>query len=209
MSAPPDLTNRCGSCARFVRPLDRTMPNGEVRRAGECLLAIWPPPLYETNTCNKYVMKGTFHAHAKVVRTVRAREREGTREPEPVRIPEELLDMDADEFRSVLKQVLREELGLVPTDLAQRFRGGEIVLVPGKEGTAEKRVPIETFFHKIVMVRDKLRVLEQKINTNALLADEDKVQMQQYVTQIYGSLTTFNVLFSDKDDAFSGQKSDD
>jgi hypothetical protein len=80
---------------------------------------------------------------------------------------------------------------------------------PGKEGTAEKRVPIETFFHKIVMVRDRLRVLEQRINGSGKLDPAEKVQLQQYITQCYGSLTTFNVLFAEKSDYFVGQKSDD
>ena len=84
-----------------------------------------------------------------------------------------------------------------------------MILKPGKEGTADKRVPIETFFHKIVMLRDRLRVLEQRINAHAKLSDEEKVQMQQYITQTYGTLTSFNVLFADKADAFVGQKSDD
>jgi hypothetical protein len=82
-----------------------------------------------------------------------------------------------------------------------------MILKPGKEGTAEKRLPIETFFHKIVMLRDKLRVLEQKVNASKL-GDEDKVQIQQYVTQCYGSLTTFNVLFANRGDGFVGQKGD-
>jgi hypothetical protein len=113
-------------------------------------------------------------------------------------LPEEVdLDMDMDTFRSVLTEVLRDELGVGELPLGGRWQGGELILKPGKEGTAEKRVPIETFFHKVVMIRDRLRVLEQRINAHAGLTDEDKVAMQQYVTACYGSLTTFNVLFAD------------
>ena len=83
-----------------------------------------------------------------------------------------------------------------------------MILKPGKEGTAEKRVPIEAFFHKIVMVRDKLRVLEQKVNGHDKLSDADKVELQQYVTRCYGSLTTFNLLFRDERDRFVGDKAD-
>ena len=124
-------------------------------------------------------------------------------------MPEDLLDMDADEFRRVLAEVIRDELGVADVELAGRWEGGEMILKPGKEGVQEKRVPLEAFFHKIVMVRDKLRVLEQKINSNPKLADDDKVQLQQYVTGCYGSLTTFNVLFANREDSFVGQKGDE
>jgi hypothetical protein len=117
--------------------------------------------------------------------------------------------MNADEFRAVLREVIRDELGASEVALGARWVGGEIVMKPGKEGTQEKRVPIDAFFHKVVMIRDKLRVLEQRINAHAKLTDEEKLQMQQYVTGCYGTLTTFNVLFAEKDDGFVGQKGDD
>ena len=79
-----------------------------------------------------------------------------------------------------------------------------MILRPGEEGLQEKEVPIETFFHKIVMVRDRLRVMEQRINSSNL-ADEEKVNLQQYITRIYGSLTTFNLLFKYKEDHFSAR----
>ncbi len=79
---------------------------------------------------------------------------------------------------------------------------------PGREGTQEKCLPIDTLFNKIVMIRDKLRVLEQKINGSKSLSAQEKVQLQQYITGCYGSLTTFNVLFADRADGFSGQKKD-
>ena len=75
-----------------------------------------------------------------------------------------------------------------------------------KEGTQDKSIPIDVFFKKIVMVRDKLRVLEQKVNGNKKLSNDEKVQLQQYITACYGTLTTFNVLFKEDDDRFVGQK---
>ena len=114
--------------------------------------------------------------------------------------------MNADEFREVLREVIRDELGVADVELGGRWQGGEVILKPGKEGTAEKRIPIESLFAKIISIRDKLRVLEQKINSNGKLTTEEKVQMQQYVTGCYGSLTTFNVLFANKPDHFVGQK---
>ncbi len=117
--------------------------------------------------------------------------------------------MDQDEFRTVLREVLLDELGIRDAPMGDRWRGGEVVLVPGRGDTQEKRVPIDAFFHKIVMVRDKLRVLEQKINGHPKLADDEKVQLQQYITSCYGSLTTFNVLFREREDGFVGASGKD
>ncbi len=117
--------------------------------------------------------------------------------------------MNADEFREVLREVIRDELGVADVELGGRWQGGEVILKPGKEGTQEKRMPIEILFNKIVMIRDKLRVLEQKINGHGKLSAEEKIQLQQYVTGCYGSLTTFNVLFANKADQFVGQRGDD
>ncbi len=94
---------------------------------------------------------------------------------------------------------------LVP--LGEKWKNGLIILKPGDSSLKEKEVPIENFFHKIVMLRDRLRVMEQRINAHKLLSDEDKIDLQQYITRIYGSLTTFNILFKYQTDAFIGDKS--
>lgn len=91
--------------------------------------------------------------------------------------------------------------------LGDRWAGGKMVLQPSDTSLSAKEIPIETFFHKIVMLRDRLRVMEQRINAHKGMSDEDKVGLQQYITRIYGSLTTFNVLFKLKSDHFSGASS--
>ncbi|HTF81768.1 MAG TPA: hypothetical protein VL947_08585 [Cytophagales bacterium] len=91
--------------------------------------------------------------------------------------------------------------------IGDKWRGGSLLLQPKDGSLKPKEVPIETFFHKIVMLRDRLRVLEQKINAHGKLADDEKVEMQQYITRIYGTLTTFNVLFRYSQDYFTGEKS--
>ncbi len=210
------LEGRCGTCGRFVRVTETIDDNGEVRRVGECLLGVWPPPLYETSTCTRHIRKGQVREALRVPlrprRTAGGRgHAEGPRASRALAdftLPEEITEMDAEEFRQVLRDVLRDELGVSDVPLAGRWEGGEVILRPGREGTAEKRIPIDALFHKIVMIRDRLRVLEQKVNAHPRLSAEDKLQMQQYVTQCYGSLTTFNVLFADRAEGFTGQKGD-
>jgi hypothetical protein len=90
--------------------------------------------------------------------------------------------------------------------MGDRWEGGTLVLQPSDPGLKAKELPLEIFFHKIVMLRDRLRVLEQQINSHKKLSDEDKVNLQQYITRIYGSLTTFNVLFKEREDWFVGEK---
>ncbi|MGV3658278.1 MAG: hypothetical protein ACO1NX_09995 [Chitinophagaceae bacterium] len=91
--------------------------------------------------------------------------------------------------------------------LGDRWQGGTLVLQPADKNLKGKELPIEDFFHKIVMLRDRLRVMEQQINAHKTLTDEDKVALQQYITRIYGTLTTFNVLFKNKEQWFVGEKS--
>ena len=93
--------------------------------------------------------------------------------------------------------------------LGDKWHGGTVLIQPADKSLKPKEIPIDDFFHKIVMLRDRLRVLEQNINSNKKLSDEDKVNIQQYITRCYGSLTTFNVLFRNKEQWFVGEKGSD
>lgn len=124
-------------------------------------------------------------------------------------IPEnvtEKVETHSDMERSLLK-ILRlwsDVSEVVP--LGDRWKGGTMILQPADSTLKPKEVPIDMFFHKIVMLRDRLRVMEQQINAHKILNDEDKINLQQYITRIYGSLTTFNVLFKNKEQWFVGEK---
>jgi hypothetical protein len=107
------------------------------------------------------------------------------------------------DLEALLRRVIREESGLTPVVPAERWRGGQLVLRPGRPGVQEKAWPIETFFHKVVMLRNRLRTLEQQVNASDL-PDDLKIKLQTYVTGCYGSLTSFNVLFAEEDDHFRG-----
>jgi hypothetical protein len=124
-------------------------------------------------------------------------------------IPENVtteLETTSDVEKSLLK-ILRLWNGnseIVP--LGDRWRGGTMLLQPADKTQKPKEIPVDVFFHKIVMLRDRLRVMEQQINAHKLLSDEEKVNLQQYITRIYGTLTTFNVLFRNKEHLFVGEK---
>ncbi len=199
-----DLTGRCGTCAFFI---PHTTDASTGTRSGECRLGCWPAPLRDSATCGNHQRIGS-----KPKPTVRSARGPSAPKPtfERAPIPSDVgIDMDQSEFRNVLREILLDELGLRDTELGDRWQNGELVLVPGKAGTQEKRIPIDSLFRKVVLIREKLRVLEQKINNHEKLDDNDRLQLQQYITQCYGSLTTFNVLFKHKDDQFSGQGSGD
>ena len=106
-------------------------------------------------------------------------------------------------FEFLLRRVLREELGLTPATPAPKWRGGQMVLRPGKSGLQEKVMPIDALFHKVVMIRNKLRTLEQQVNA-AEIPEDLKLRLQGYLSGCYGSLTSFNVLFADEADQFKG-----
>ncbi len=116
--------------------------------------------------------------------------------------------MDREELKRVVREVLEDEQSFGLVDLGQRWEGGTMRIEPRDPSLQPKEIPVDTFFHKIVMVRDRLRVLEQKINSNSKLTDAEKVDLQQYITKAYGSLTTFNALFRDRAEGFSGSKND-
>jgi hypothetical protein len=112
------------------------------------------------------------------------------------------------ELEALLRRVVREELGLTAGAPAPKWRGGEVVLRPGRPGLQDKSWPVDALFHKIVMIRNRLRTLEQQLNA-AEIPDDLKVRLQSYVTGCYGSLTSFNVLFADEADQFKGASGGD
>lgn len=125
-------------------------------------------------------------------------------------IPENVsveVETQSEAEKSLLK-ILRMWGGITePVPLGDRWIKGMMILQPADKSLKPKEIPIEDFFHKIVMLRDRLRVLEQNINSSKTLTDEEKVNIQQYITRCYGSLTTFNVLFRNKEQNFVGEKS--
>jgi hypothetical protein len=116
-------------------------------------------------------------------------------------------DVDTQALKELIRDVLNDEglVGDIP--MGEKWHGGTLVLKPADDSLKPKEIPIEIFFRKVVTVRERLRVLEQKVNTNKKMSDQDKADIQTYITRIYGSLTTFNVLFSEKRDHFVGEKS--
>jgi hypothetical protein len=117
-------------------------------------------------------------------------------------MPPMAIDAHAD-LELLLRRIIREETGITPVAPAEKWRGGTFVLRPGTPGLQEKSWPIETFFHKVVMLRNRLCTLEQQVNA-ADLPDDVKVRLQAYISGCYGTLTSFNVLFADEDDQFKG-----
>lgn len=127
---------------------------------------------------------------------------EAERSAPPIMLPDSETDLEL-----LLRRIIREEAGVTPAAPAEKWRGGAMVLRPGRPGLQEKSWPIETFFHKVVMLRNRLRALEQQVNASDL-PDDAKVKLQAYVSGCYGTLTSFNVLFADEADQFKGTASE-
>lgn len=118
--------------------------------------------------------------------------------------PVGVVEMTREELKDLIREAMDEERGGGVAPLAPKWEGGVALLKPRDPALQPKELPLESLFHKVVMIRDRLRVLEQKINASPKLTDAEKVDLQAYITSCYGSLTTFNVLFRDREDAFAG-----
>ena len=134
------------------------------------------------------------------------------REPFPIvsdreRITSTMPSESSADLEMLLRRIIREECGISAVTPADKWRGGMLVLRPGTQGLQEKSWPIETFFHKVVMLRNRLRTLEQQLNASEL-SEDVKLKLQGYITGCYGSLTSFNVLFADEEDQFRGSGGD-
>ncbi len=153
--------------------------------------------------------RSSYPTSATVVRPSASAERaRADREPFPIVSDRERTNPrmpidQATDLELLLRRVIREETGITSVAPSEKWRGGTLVLRPGTAGLQEKTWPIETFFHKVVMLRNRLRTLEQQVNA-ADLPDDVKVRLQGYITGCYGTLTSFNVLFADEDDQFKG-----
>lgn len=198
----------CGNCKLFS-PQSVDERRGWV---GACRLHSWRgnfPP--SAPICDKYTPRGS----AAPLAAAPARERTA-RSVAPVVVrrradPNDVVDLEGLSMtREELMDIFREASGLVDAPpLAGKWEGGTMRLVPANTELQPKDLPIDNLFHKVVMVRDRLRVLEQKLNAHPKLSDAEKVEMQSYITRVYGSLTNFNVLFKEKADQFVGSKSED
>jgi hypothetical protein len=197
----------CGACIAFLADNP-----GDAGTMGRCRLRPELGIIAESlPRCPKYVERGTGATWKPppVARSRSRSDRDEDHAPPPKRYGATIdigETMDTEALRALLQDVLAQEGIVGSTPIGKRWEGGTIVLKPGDDQTQAKEIPLEAFFHKIVMLRDRLRTLEQKINAHDKLSDAEKVDMQQYITRIYGSLTTFNVLFRDKDDHFVGSK---
>jgi len=118
------------------------------------------------------------------------------------------MEMDWKVVKAALREVLEEEAGYGRYEIGGRWDGGKLIIQPADPALQSREVPVEAFFKKITSVREKLRILEQRLNNHRDLSIEDKAEFQQLISRAYGSLTTFNFLFRDDDDKFVGMKGD-
>jgi hypothetical protein len=201
----------CGNCKLWAaHSVDHRGWVGVCRLQAE--RGLFPP---SAPLCNKFLPRGVA---AKAAVEESARRERLARGVGPVvrrreRDPNEVVDLEGLELnmtRAELMELIREAVGQSgEAPLANKWEGGTLKLIPGKTDVQGKDIPIDSFFHKIVMVRDRVRVMEQKLNAHPKLSDAEKVELQSYITRIYGSLTSFNILFRDKEDHFVGSKSED
>lgn len=117
-----------------------------------------------------------------------------------------VMELNWQNIKAIVKEALQEEMAMGRIPMASRYENGKLILQPGDSSLKAKEVPIDAFFKKITSVREKLRVLEQKINNNRSISNEERAELQLLITRAYGSLTTFNVLFKHDDDKFEGMK---
>jgi len=203
MDAPAQAygPRECGSC-RWWRPIleDARGP------IGPCRYGARPGDFPGTApACEKHLARDAAVPARLEVPGVRRASRPPappTRASPP--LPQEIMDMTREEFVEAIRAALRTEEADVP--LAAKWEGGTALLKPRDPELQSKEIPLDHLFHKIVMIRDRLRVLEQKVNAHPKLSDAEKVELQGYVTRCYGSLTTFNILFRDERDRFVGDK---
>jgi hypothetical protein len=199
----------CGNCKLWrAHSVDHRGWVGPCRIQGG--RGMFPP---SAPICDKYAPKGTA---APLAPPPRAAGRNTLKNVAPTVVrrrpdPNQQVDLgDANMTREELMEIFREAAGEGEAPpLAGKWEGGTLQMIPGKPDLQAKELPIDSLFHKVVMVRDRLRVLEQKLNAHPKLSDAEKVEMQSYITRVYGSLTSFNVLFKDKSDQFVGAKGDE
>ena len=210
------LSPTCGSCLRFLR--NHKEPNGLF--TGRCQIRPELNLITETlTTCSKFHLKPNLAGKVKVPKRTRAvkprtrsQEHQESVRPKRATLSNPVtgdtsgeIDMDRNGLKQILRELLEEESMYGYVDMGRKWDGGTLILNPADDGLQAKEIPIETFFHKIIMVRDRLRVLEAKLDAHNDLSKTDKVELQQYISKAYGSLTTFNVLFQNKEDQFSSK----
>ncbi len=206
----------CGDCVAFVHQSDAQEPAGPCKLRPELgIIKASLPACGLLNLRSSRVGKVAPPKRSKARRPARQRSRVDDDEPNRATLLSPVtgdtsgemggLDMDRDGLKQVLREILEEETMYGYPKLGDRWQEGTLVLKPANPENQPKEIPLETFFHKIVMVRDRLRVLEAKLNAHPKLSEQDKVELQGYITKCYGSLTTFNVLFANKSDHFSSK----